>query len=239
MEKKVAHNQTSEKKAAASRANGAKSRGPKTAEGKAKSSLNAITHGGYSKRPTHLLPWESDEAFKAFSASFHDLFQPANDVEASLVDEMVFARWRMDRFCALQDQTLSLKVRDLENYFNLKYDSISEPERLSVAVSNLVASSPALDFLYRVEARLRRQYSRAQSDLLKLQKLRRDAKNGETNLPDQQPQPAQLLPATPQPQNPCSSVSIRVPNPVPANQNTSPVTGPVSPPRPSSTLGPQ
>jgi hypothetical protein len=45
---------TSERKSAASRANGAKSRGPKTAETKLKSSQNSLRHG-FASRKTILL----------------------------------------------------------------------------------------------------------------------------------------------------------------------------------------
>src|ERR1700730_12115164 len=42
---------TSELRSAASRANGAKSKGPKTAEGREKSSRNSLNHGFTSKKP--------------------------------------------------------------------------------------------------------------------------------------------------------------------------------------------
>ena len=52
----------SEKKLAANRANARKSTGPRTPEGKARASLNAISHGLFCK--DLVLPGESQEVLK-------------------------------------------------------------------------------------------------------------------------------------------------------------------------------
>ncbi len=63
-------NLISDAAAHASRTNGAKSSGPATPEGKARSSQNAVKHGLHSKQI--LLPTESAEEFQALRDSYFD-----------------------------------------------------------------------------------------------------------------------------------------------------------------------
>ena len=79
----------------ASRRNGARSHGPKTPEGKAISSMNALRHGMTAK--ALLLTNEDPEAYIQLANAYYEKFQPADDVERDLVDEMVIAKWRQRR----------------------------------------------------------------------------------------------------------------------------------------------
>src|SRR5689334_2304125 len=65
---------TSEKKAAAARANGALSHGPVTPEGKARSSQNALQHGLFSTAV--VLQFEDPEEFRALLNDYCDYYQP-------------------------------------------------------------------------------------------------------------------------------------------------------------------
>ena len=87
---------TSNLKSAASRANGAKSHGPKTAEGREKSSRNSLAHGFTSKK-TIVLKCENEGEFKTMLGYYADTYQPRSPVEEDLVHEMVACRWRMER----------------------------------------------------------------------------------------------------------------------------------------------
>src|ERR1700738_2676551 len=79
----------------AARRNGAKSNGPKTPEGKSISSMNAVRHGMTAKGI--LLTNEDPDAFNKHAAAYYEKFQPIDDVERDLVDEMVIAKWRQRR----------------------------------------------------------------------------------------------------------------------------------------------
>jgi hypothetical protein len=92
---------SSEKRIAASRANGAKSRCPKTPEGKARSSQNAITHGFFAK--SVVIPREDPAAFQQLRQTYLRRFAPTNADELALVEEMVAAQWRGRRASALDD----------------------------------------------------------------------------------------------------------------------------------------
>ena len=93
----------------ASRANGAKSRGPITPEGKLASSRNATTHGMLSG--TIVLGGESEERFNALLADLHAELQPQTTVEITLVENMAVARWRQMRIWGIEKANMEHQMR--------------------------------------------------------------------------------------------------------------------------------
>jgi hypothetical protein len=83
-------------RAAASRANGAKSRGPKTPEGKARSARNALKHGMRAQQCI-VLPGERASAFEAFEAALLAELAPEGALQAVLAQRVVAASWRLAR----------------------------------------------------------------------------------------------------------------------------------------------
>ncbi len=77
------------------RLNGAKSRGPKTPEGKAISSMNALRHGRRTKR-AHAAPHGPE--FEKLLSSLIAQFAPASDAEAALVHQIASAGWQIERW---------------------------------------------------------------------------------------------------------------------------------------------
>lgn len=84
-----------ERRARIARINGAKSRGPVTPEGKARSSKNAITHGVLAC--SVVLESESQSAFKAILQELIDCVRPLAGAEMNLVQDMATTRWRQMR----------------------------------------------------------------------------------------------------------------------------------------------
>jgi hypothetical protein len=82
----------SEKQIQASRANGARSRGPVTAQGKRNSSRNNLRHGFCIHDPS--LDHNPPAAFLTLKAQYTADFQPATAQEIYLVHAMAVARWR-------------------------------------------------------------------------------------------------------------------------------------------------
>jgi len=82
-------------RAEAARINGAKSRGPVTPEGKAISARNATTHGMYTG--IIVLTSQQESLFVDHRDRHYAECQPATNMECDLVDDIVFARWRILR----------------------------------------------------------------------------------------------------------------------------------------------
>src|SRR5579862_7310791 len=92
----------------ASRANGAKSRGPATEAGKRNSARNAARHRLLAA--TLLAEGEDSGSFDELFNSVVEEFQPQNDSELRLVESMVAAKWRQLRVWAFDTVSLSEEV---------------------------------------------------------------------------------------------------------------------------------
>lgn len=90
---------TKEQRAAISRANGAKSKGPKTAEGKLVSSRNALKHGLTAKAARHIVleKVEKEADYKRFHGTMRSSYKPADAVQEVLVDRITSLFWRLAR----------------------------------------------------------------------------------------------------------------------------------------------
>ena len=91
------------------RANGAKSRGPKSAETKEKSSRNSLRHG-FTSRHTMLLECEDEDEFQELEDEFAATHQPATPAEQDLVNEMVAARWRINRIRTIETVIMDCEI---------------------------------------------------------------------------------------------------------------------------------
>ena len=84
-----------------SRANGAKSKGPKTERGKAIASRNATKHGLLAEKPP-LLASEDLETFQDLMQGLVDHYQPGDPVEWHLVQQVAMAMQRQQRLWAAE-----------------------------------------------------------------------------------------------------------------------------------------
>jgi hypothetical protein len=83
-------------RAAASRQNGAKSRGPKTEDGKARSAQNALKHGLRAEK--HLvLPDEDAAEFAELEAALVEELAPVGALQTVLARRVAVAAWRLAR----------------------------------------------------------------------------------------------------------------------------------------------
>jgi hypothetical protein len=98
-------------RAAASRRNGARSRGPKTPEGKARSAQNALKHGMRAQQCV-VLPGERVAAFEAFEAALLEELAPEGALQAVLAQRVVAASWRLARAERLEAELFARNMLD-------------------------------------------------------------------------------------------------------------------------------
>jgi hypothetical protein len=182
----------SQRQLEANRANAKRSTGPKSASGKARSRLNAVTHGLTSRQL--VVGAEKPEDFDALrEALFADL-EPSGAFQCELVDEIARFMWRLRRIPVLEADLLNrltfrsddlLKLNDEElNQFELLYRKVivnPQERRLSVAVDDegsdgkperLPRRIETLSILSRIEASLLAGRSRTLSLLLAIKAAR-------------------------------------------------------------------
>jgi hypothetical protein len=167
-------------RAESARINGAKSRGPKTPEGLAISSMNAVRHGITAK--TLILGNELPEEFTEMLASYMDYLQPANQVEIDLVADMVAARWRLRRIWRYQTAILDVEMDSQAPDFEERFEVYDEGMRGGFAFSALSDRSKSLMTVLRYDIHLSRTY---RSCLNELRLLRG---KGRVGLPEKIPQ---------------------------------------------------
>jgi hypothetical protein len=95
-------------RAAASRRNGAKARGPKTPEGKARSALNALKHGMRAQKFV-VLPQEDAAQFEALETAILAELAPIGALQTLLARRVAVAAWRVERADRLEAEVLEFR----------------------------------------------------------------------------------------------------------------------------------
>jgi hypothetical protein len=94
---------TTTARAAASRQNGAKSRGPRTPEGKARSAQNALKHGMRAQKHI-VLPDEDAAEFAELEAALVEELAPVGALQTVLARRVAVAAWRLARADRLETE---------------------------------------------------------------------------------------------------------------------------------------
>src|SRR6266436_866274 len=156
-------------KSETARTNGAKSRGPTTAEGKEKSSRNSLKHGLTAGNGNILLDCEDPDQFDEVLNKLLGIHEPATLAEADLVEEMVACRWRTRRMWTIETGLLNAEILAQA----AKTDTPDPNIHLTTAFRSLTDDSRSLALANRYEARLQRLYDRAYKTLRELQQTRK------------------------------------------------------------------
>ena len=168
-------------KAEAARANGAKSRGPATPEGRAKSSRNSLRHGLSAK--SVLLPAESHEQFQLLLDAHVQQFHPANPVEMDLVEAMAVARWRLRRIWAIETSLLANELTRRAEDIDDEFTEMTGEDRLAWVFQRLADGGQSLALLARYEGNLNRAFDRAFKQLNFLKSQRQNEPKPEPTSP--------------------------------------------------------
>jgi hypothetical protein len=131
----------------ANRRNAQKSTGPKTPEGKAAVSMNALRHGLRAR--TVVLPGENREEFNQLCDDLEVEWHPQSRTEQFYVEQMAVSQWKLTR---------------------MEVGEVAIFEDVAASTTKL----PLLDRLWQAECRLERSYARAQRELERLQNARRE-----------------------------------------------------------------
>ena len=102
--------QISERKRLANQQNAQKSTGPRTAEGKARSSKNAITHGVFCQGV--VIVKEDEPLFKALRREFIRDLKPQCHIELLMVDKIVECTWKQRRLRITESAEYELELRE-------------------------------------------------------------------------------------------------------------------------------
>jgi hypothetical protein len=160
---------TPEEKAKISRENGAKSRGPKSPQGKARSSRNALKTGEYSEKFKHFIPPheacianEERKDYEALVDQLIAIYKPANQLALDAVGDIAVARWQIRRFEACITMTWNLSLAAATRRPNTFAPELVEIKVMVDATAELLSGNSVLIKLNREIARLQQLISRAE-----------------------------------------------------------------------------
>jgi hypothetical protein len=173
----------SERRAAAARANGARSRGPVTAQGQANSRGNRRTHGLRSRSlfPDH----RTDPGWLRLLAAYEQKFRPCGAAESRLIETLALCQWRRSFIWKLEQSVLDARLERVAPAPNVFTPKDAAPDFRKLA--------GVLDRLQRVELALSNKYSQTLEDLHAIRRARAGvaahatAENKNVNVRTQQP----------------------------------------------------
>jgi hypothetical protein len=211
------------------RRNGSLSRGPKTAEGRAKSALNSTKHGLNSKK-LFVLANESEEAFSEVLEAIKNQFTPGTVMENDICVEMAHARWRLRRLWIVETAIIDKTMDCQQDELNKTFKSFDEGTRLAAAFESLASPHGALSLVTRYESRLTRNFLKLAASLQEMQRARLKKSQNEPDSPSPsasgaRPSEIETISQT----NPATPSEHPAPGARPSEIETNPQTTPAAP----------
>ena len=148
----------------ANRLNALKSTGPKTPDGRARTSLNAVRHGLTAQ--TVVLTKEDPAAYVAIREALMDAYNPVGAAELMLVNQLAAAYWRTIRSRRIEKAILDQAPDEILDTFNSHFQTY-----------------------FRYDSAISRDYYRALAALDRAQENRRRDERRKPNKSEAQPDP--------------------------------------------------
>ena len=135
----------------ANRENAQHSTGPRTPEGKKRSSLNATRHGLTGQ--VIVMPYEDLEAYNAFVERYMKGLDPKNEPEKQLAVDMANNVWKLNRCTSIETGIYAMGHHDFADRNNVDHPEV---HAALTAATTYLENSKQLENLSRQENRLRR-----------------------------------------------------------------------------------
>ena len=161
--------ETIARRAAVNRANAERSTGPRSEEGKAIASLNAVKTGLTGR--TVLLPSDDAAAYAAHIAEYENEYKPAGLRERELVQSLADTSWRLKRIPGLE---LAIYARGRSEFADTFLSNDPAVRASKIELETFLKYEKQLKNLQLQEARLARRYEKESTELRSLQQARRD-----------------------------------------------------------------
>ena len=136
---------------AANRKNAEQSTGPRTPEGKKRSSLNALRHGLTSQ--IVVMPNEDLKAYVAFIELYVKDLNPMTEPEKQLAQDMANSQWRLNRSASVENGIYAIGHHDFANAIDVDHPEV---HAALTAATTYLKNGNQLENLSRQENRLRR-----------------------------------------------------------------------------------
>ena len=144
--------------------------GPKTPEGKHRSSLNSMRHGLTSS--TIVLPAEDSTKFDELLADYTGLYAPETKLELDLVHELAALRWRLQRIWNIETTVIDVAVKRKAAQVDQEFTNPAPNLRVALAFMDLAENTRTLSLLNRYETRLTRRFHQVLAEIEHLQTAR-------------------------------------------------------------------
>jgi len=148
--------------------------GPKTVEGKQRSSMNSLRHGFTGK--TVVLPTEDPVQFEELIDDYTADFKPGTKVELDIVYELAVCRWRLQRLWNIESYAFELTMSRKRDEVDAEFPKCTDSLRTALAFMSMAdGNNKSLALLLRYETRLTRRFTQLLKDLKALQSQRKAA----------------------------------------------------------------
>src|SRR5229473_8479442 len=161
----------SERQQEANRRNAAKSHGPITPEGLAAVRHNALKHG-FTAAEIILPTVEEKIDFEQFRFAFEEEYKPVGPTEEVLVEDIVVARWRLNRIRKMEPGFFALGLKGRQRVRQEIYSNLDGQAHLADVVSYDASGDDTYGKMSRYEGRFERTFYKALKELQRLQALR-------------------------------------------------------------------